>query len=141
MRHRNRTGLLLIGCLTATAHFPLHAQHRSELLIDEGQLRRMIIHQQLPEYPDDSQSRAARSVVVAKVHINEDGKPLAVDVLQSPSAPISISVQRSVMSWTFAKASDYGIRGPFSGKLTFYFVPSHSKAVVYNPSDAPYIGP
>lgn len=138
---RARVGLFFFTILISSSIHSLHSQQQKELLIDEGQLRRMATNQPLPEYPLGSLPPKTKAVVVAEVHLSVDGRPHSVEILQSPSESISASVHKCLMTWTFVKGPNYGIHGPFAGKLTFYFVSTDSKSAVYNASDAPYVGP
>jgi TonB family protein len=92
----------------------------------------------MPEYPQGAQARGVTGVVVAEVEVGVSGAVSQVTVLQAPSDDIKDAVGEALKKWRFKPLTFGGGPARARGKLTFYYVIDHGKAIVRNAEPKDY---
>ncbi|HEY6249998.1 MAG TPA: TonB family protein [Candidatus Angelobacter sp.] len=118
----------------------VHSQTTSLPRFSGHDLRKITEATVPPLYPDDAVKARQTGVAVALVTVTAKGDVSKVDVLEAPSSSIGTSLSDALSQWRFKTATSSGRPTGYTGKVTYYFVFQHGKAVVLNPDEAPYIG-
>lgn len=119
-----------LTCLLAAA--PALAQPGT-IRVHENHLRTKALSSILPKFPAKARKAKASGVAVGRITIDESGRVVAVEILESPHPAIEEEVKRALFQWRFTPFTVKGIARRTIGKLTFYFVNDKQGARVENP--------